>query len=1147
MDSIASATAKLTLDGSGFNSGILQAQRSLLGFSGQVASTALGFTGGMGLMTVIDKTRQAVVASVKDWAEYEKAMLAVSTLVDTQKVNMAELSDQVVELSNKYGWDKKGLASALYETLSAGVEAGKSMQFLETSVKAAIGGVTDAKTVVDGLTSAIAAYGEDTAKAEEFSDSMFTTVKVGKTTIEELSGTMGQVAPLAKATGMSFDELGSSIATLTLSGLSTSEAGTAMRGMLNAIIQPSDEAKKMAKELGIEFDITAVKSKGFAKWLEDLMMKTGGSTKALSMLFPEVRGLNGAIQLTGDGFLRFNDTMDEMGKKAGATTEAADKMKEALSYKWDTAVTNMKNLGSGIGDYLEKPLKSALDKFNIIVAKSNELRDKTANLDEGSNLELLLKRRKELADFINKEEDSSASRGNQPGRWLEGLWKEADAIDELIKKKQDEAAAQKIVNDNAEAARKLRQDQIDSAKKLAEAEADAAAKRLETQKSVAEKEKENSDLIKRIDNERLQTTEQISRLQTQSYLQEIEQSDKRRESLHDYNKIEMQQNIESLQSKFDNEALSATERLSINKDLFNAKKKLIESDRQNELDSLKLKTEAEKAAAWERVKAAEGELDKLEVAYKQNELDIKKSSVANKNQKLTDLKQEYDANVSSLRGIVKANESTYSSIETKGKQAADNIGKEFNVKVGKEFKASVEASLKINSDGMMTGSDNIFSGLLSDYSNLKEAIKSDDGKLLADWGYETKEAAEKSIKQMKNNIALQFTSLFSQTSGIVTSAIKNMKSDLSVGIESLVGDIGHAVGAAGESAGNVWVAVIGEVVGTAADVLAMLDEEYDIWGNKAEEAAKKSIDAFDKINQSLDLSIRKTSEWLGLVQEKDYSNMSKADLKNEQSSISNKMAEMVSSSTGVQITGQDWMNLTTLPSDRYISADQSVLDAGLKNGNLTQGQYDTLQYVRGLKASNGISTMDTYSGFSSAISKTKSSSSSAMFNIQSALNNNFNGIDPISSQSKDDFLSDLQTQLDTKKITEQQYNDLYYQAVSGTGNFKGRKWGGMATSDWFSAEEKAKAEFNLTNVDSSQSSSGSSLLNSLPSVQSAPVSIVGQDAIASAMAPQNDMNININVNNYIDPNIPINQDTALVYSEQIASSLSRVLIAKGAY
>ena len=187
--------------------------------------------------------------------ELQTSLSEVYTLTDMSERQFGRLSDRVVEMSLELPQAASELGKGLYQTISAGVtQTGQSLDVLEISAKAAVGGVTDAFTAVDGITNMLNAYSLGAEYAEHMSDLLFVTVREGKTTFGELAPSIGKVLPQAKQLGLSLEEVLASVATLTAGGLRTPEAVTALRGMLVSLVRPSKDAKEAAEELGIEWN-----------------------------------------------------------------------------------------------------------------------------------------------------------------------------------------------------------------------------------------------------------------------------------------------------------------------------------------------------------------------------------------------------------------------------------------------------------------------------------------------------------------------------------------------------------------------------------------------------------------------------------------------------------------------------------------------------------------------------------------------------------------------------------------------------------------------------------------------------------------------------------------------------------------------------
>lgn len=273
-------------------------------------------------------------------AGFADSLAEVSTLVDTTTFNMEKLSDEALNQGKIFG-NLQAQPKAYYQIISAGAEtAAEATETLTAANKLAVGGVTDITTAADGLTSVMNAYGDKVEGATAVSDAMFIAMKAGKTTIGELSGGLGKVAPLAAQAGVSFDELVSGVAALTKGGISTTESMTGLRAIMASVVKPTKEAQEMAQRLGIQFNSTGLETKGLAGFLEEIKTKTGGSTEAMAQLFSGVEALVPVLALTGEAGISFNDTLEQMKAKAGASQEAFDKMAKSPIFQGKRLLAN---------------------------------------------------------------------------------------------------------------------------------------------------------------------------------------------------------------------------------------------------------------------------------------------------------------------------------------------------------------------------------------------------------------------------------------------------------------------------------------------------------------------------------------------------------------------------------------------------------------------------------------------------------------------------------------------------------------------------------------------------------------------------------------------------------------------------------------
>jgi TP901 family phage tail tape measure protein len=290
--------------------------------------------------------------------EFNQRMRDVSTITDLGSGALRELGDEILRLSDRLQIPAVELAAGKYQILSAGItDSAKALRVLEQSGKLAKAGLSSVAEAADIMTSAINAFGVDEARA---ADALFKTVQDGKTTISGLSQSFGSVAATAQKAG------------LTLTGQSASEAQTAIRSVLVALIKQEKHAIDAAKKLGIEFNTAALRAKGFAGFIEDLKQKTGGSEEALGELFGRIQGLNGILGLSGERQADYIRILRDLEEASGSVEEGFRKQLNAVQ----GLNIAMQNLSTTVGRALLDVLSPAITAAsNAITSLTNTLRD----------------------------------------------------------------------------------------------------------------------------------------------------------------------------------------------------------------------------------------------------------------------------------------------------------------------------------------------------------------------------------------------------------------------------------------------------------------------------------------------------------------------------------------------------------------------------------------------------------------------------------------------------------------------------------------------------------------------------------------------------------------------------------------------------
>lgn len=323
----------------------------------------------------------ALGASVKSASDFTNGMAKMSTLFDTQKVSVSDLSKQFINLSNKTGLASTELAEAGYQALSAGVDVNNAVSFVETAGNLAKAGFTATSTAVDVLTTAMNAYGEQAGTAEEISNKLVRTQNLGKTTVDELASAMGKVIPTASAMGVNIDNLTSGYVMLTKQGIATAEATTYLNSMMNELGDSGTDLGGIIKEkTGMSFQECMQSGMSLAEVLQVTKQYADENGIAYNELWSSAEAGKAGLSILNGGVEEFNNTVGIMASKTDDVGEALNKL-ETPSVKVKKALNQVKNAGIEFGTTIMSALAPTLEKVTGLIEKAttwfNSLDEKT--------------------------------------------------------------------------------------------------------------------------------------------------------------------------------------------------------------------------------------------------------------------------------------------------------------------------------------------------------------------------------------------------------------------------------------------------------------------------------------------------------------------------------------------------------------------------------------------------------------------------------------------------------------------------------------------------------------------------------------------------------------------------------------------------
>ena len=327
-------------------------------------------------------------ASIKLAADFDKSMTKIESLVGIAGDEVAKMGETAKQMATDTGRSASEAADALFFITSAGLEGEQAMNVLNASLQAAAVGLGDTATVADLATSAMNAYGADTLGASDATDVLVAAVREGKLESTELSSAMGSVLPIASNMGVSFNEVGAAFAAMSRTGTNAAVASTQLRGILNGLLKPTQDAEDALSEMGLSSAglRQTIREDGLLATLEILKSNFEGNDQAAARVFGNVRALSGVMDLLGAGVDSTREIFAEMNNVQGATATAFERTSESASFKLDKAMVAVRNSLTEVGSVLLTTLVPTIQSFTKFITN---LTEKFNSLDESTKRTIL--------------------------------------------------------------------------------------------------------------------------------------------------------------------------------------------------------------------------------------------------------------------------------------------------------------------------------------------------------------------------------------------------------------------------------------------------------------------------------------------------------------------------------------------------------------------------------------------------------------------------------------------------------------------------------------------------------------------------------------------------------------------------------------
>jgi len=300
----------------------------------------------------ITKTLSMASGATESQREFNKELYQLWTLTDLDQQGIAALGEEVRDLAYDYDVMAAHGTKAMYQIYSATFFGSQATEIFESGMKAAAAGVTDVLTAVDMVTTVLNAYGMAASEATRVNDLLFTAVRYGKTTYEELAGQFGRLAGVAAPAGARLEEMTAAIATLTRQGIMTDWAVTSLRQTIMSMFRPTGALAEAITDLGYESGRSLIQTNGFAGALKMIAEQAEKTGTPLENLFTNVRAITAVLPLVTTAAAGFALDMERTEYAAGTMGIAFEKVSQSWEYQITVLKSQLNDVGIAVGEKL---------------------------------------------------------------------------------------------------------------------------------------------------------------------------------------------------------------------------------------------------------------------------------------------------------------------------------------------------------------------------------------------------------------------------------------------------------------------------------------------------------------------------------------------------------------------------------------------------------------------------------------------------------------------------------------------------------------------------------------------------------------------------------------------------------------------------
>ena len=332
----------------------------------------------MGVTTVIGGVG---VAAVKTAADFDSAMSQVAAVSGATGKDFDALRNKAREMGAKTKFSATEAAEAMNYMAMAGWKTEDMLDGIEGVMNLAAASGEDLATTSDIVTDALTAFGLSAKDSGHFADILAAASSNANTNVSMMGETFKYCAPIAGVLGFSAEDTAEAIGLMANAGIKSSQAGTALRTIMNNL---AGDVKISGKAIG-DVTIATTNADGSMRDLSDILADCrsafGNLTESEKAQAAESlvgkNAMSGFLALMNAGQGDIDKLSSAIDNCDGSAEKMAMTMQDNLAGQLTILKSQLQELAISFGDILMPAIRSIVSKLQGFVDKLN-------GMDEGT-------------------------------------------------------------------------------------------------------------------------------------------------------------------------------------------------------------------------------------------------------------------------------------------------------------------------------------------------------------------------------------------------------------------------------------------------------------------------------------------------------------------------------------------------------------------------------------------------------------------------------------------------------------------------------------------------------------------------------------------------------------------------------------------